>query len=575
MESHEDAVERLIGDYVDRKIDRRQFFKRGAALGLSFGAIGSLLAARGGGAEAAPPPPAESAARTPAAGGKPTVGGILREGYDRDVSRLDPVNTTWWDASLFPCVHETVVTQDVDGKFVPMLAESWKESKGGKEITFKIRKGLKFQGGAPCNAAAVAAALNVVRKNGINAGFWTPVKAVKAGAGNTVKITMAHPYADIYYVLNSGYSAIFNKPTRDKLGDKYGVTSCDGTGPFKLTELVPGSHCSVARWSGYPGPAADFFQNAGKAYLDGVRWEVLLEPATRAQELEAGNVDALHGPAPQDVDRLKKNDDFAVVEFQEWSLYQLGLNYQHTELGFDNVKVRQAFMHAIDRQSIVDSIFFGKASPSYTIVPSAFPYYDKAVEKYGTFDVAKAKSLLDDAGWKAGPGGTRQKNGKKLAFEAITEAYDKTEGLIAQAVQDMLKDVGIDMKLKAVNDFYTDKGFLAKGGPVAYMVKNVWPYMFDASLLFSDSAYVLPACCNASFTKLPELDAAYKDWQSAADEAGLKAAARKALKIAAQQVAFVPIVTPLNVWVHHKKVHGWVPNQPNLYPFYNDVWIEA
>ena len=386
---------------------------------------------------------------------------------------------------------------------------------------------------------------------------------------------MAHPYADLLFVLNSGYSAIFDNKVREELGDKYGVTECDGTGPFTLTELVPGSHCTVARWDAYPGSGSGIFENEGKAFLDGIRWEVLLEPATRAQELEAGNVDALHGPAPQDVDRLKSDDRFAVIEFQEWSLYQLGLNYQQTKLGFDDVKVRQAFMHAIDRQAIVDTIFFGKASPSYTIVPSAFPYYDESVEQYGVFDPEMAGSLLDDAGWTVGDGGVREKNGQQLSFETIIEAYDKTEGLIAQAVQGMLKDVGIDMQLKEVNDFYTDKGFFVEGGPVAYMVKNVWPYMFDASLLFSDSHYFLPNCCNGSFTKIAELDDAFAAWQSASDAAELETASQKALQVAAEQVAFVPIVTPLNVWVHDKKVHGWVPNQPNLYPFYNDVWLES
>ncbi len=585
MTRHEDRVEGLLDEYLERRIDRREFFKRASLLGISLGAAGSLLAACGGGGgqEAAPPPPAASTGAaapppppaTTAAPAAPVVGGTLREGYDRDVSRTDPVNTTWWDASLFPVIHETVVTQDPDGKFVPMMAESWEQSADGTEITFKIRDGLVFQSGAACDAAAVAEALNVVRKGGINAGFWPPVKDVTAEAGNVVKVTLSHPYADLFYVLNSGYSAIFNTKKRDELKNGYGVKAADGTGPFTLTELVPGSHALVTRWEDYPGSVAPFLENKGKAYLDAVRWEVLLEPATRAQELEAGNVDALHGPAPQDVDRLKGNSDFAVIEFQEWSLYQLGVNYKHTELGFDDVKVRQAFMHAIDRQAIVDTIFFGKASPSYTIVPSAFPYYDSSVEQYGTFDVAMAKSLLDGAGWKEGSGGVREKGGKKLSFEAIVEAYDKTEGLVAQAVQGMLANVGIDMKLKSVQDYYTDKGFFTKDGPVAYIVKNVWPYMFDASLLFTDSTYFLPNCCNGSFTKIPALDKAYEEWQSAADDAGLKAAAQKALAVAAEQVAFVPIVTPTSIWVHHKKVHGWAPNQPNLYPFYNDVWIEA
>jgi peptide/nickel transport system substrate-binding protein len=582
---NDDPVERLVDQYVEHRIDRRQFFKRAAALGISVSAAGTLLAACGGGGDGAETAAtsaggeattaaATTAAATTEAAGEPVVGGILLEGYDRDVSRLDPVATTWWDASLFPAVHETVVTQDAEGAFIPMIAESWDQSEDGSTLTFTIRDGLTFQGGSPCDAAAVAAALNVIRQNGINAGFWTPVTDVAAD-GNTVVVTMDHPYADLLYVLNSGYSAIFDNAVREELGDNYGVTACDGTGPFTLTELVPGSHCEVARWDGYAGPGADTFTNQGTAYLDGVRWVVLLEPATRAQELEAGNIQALHGPAPQDVDRLKENSDFAVIEFQEWSLYQLGLNYDRTELGFDDVKVRQAFMHAIDRQAIVDSIFFGKAAPSYTIVPSAFPFYDPAVEEFGTFDADLAASLLDEAGWTAGGDGIREKNGTKLSFETVTEAYDKTEGLVAQAVQEMLKNVGIDLQIKPTNDFFTEKGILVEGGPTAYMIKNVWPYMFDASLLFTDSNYILPACCNVTFTRIPELDQAYAEWQAASNEEELSAAAKKACMIAAEQVAFVPIVTPLNVWVHTQAVHGWAPNQPNLYPFYNDVWIES
>ena len=118
---------------------------------------------RGGDGSATPGADGATEAAT-TEGAAPVVGGILREGYDRDVSRLDPVNTTWWDASLFPAVHETVVTQDVEGNFIPMLAESWEASADGTEITFKIRDGLTFQSGAPCDAAAVATALNVVRK---------------------------------------------------------------------------------------------------------------------------------------------------------------------------------------------------------------------------------------------------------------------------------------------------------------------------------------------------------------------------------------------------------------------------
>jgi peptide/nickel transport system substrate-binding protein len=561
-----DPVERLIDQYVERRMDRRQFFQRAAALGISMSAAGSILAACGGGdeEEAAPPPSADTGAApqpTPpaeTAESAPTQGGILREGYDRDVSRQDPVNQAWWDASGYPVQHETVIARDPDNQFVPMLAESWEVSDDGLTWSIKIRDGLTFHSGAPCDAAAVAACFDEFRdpEKGINAGFWTPVTAVEAGDGNVVLVTMANPYADFVFVLDNGYSAIYNKATRDELGDQYGVEGTDGTGPFTFEEFVPGSHASVARWDAYSGNAAPFIENPGPAHLDGIRWVVLTEPATRAQELEAGNIDALHAPAFQDVERLKGNEDLAVIEFPEMSLYQLGLNFKETDLGFDQVEVRQGISHAIDRQAIVDSVFFGLGVPAHTIVNPAWPFYDPAVEEFSQFDPDLARELL---------------GGRSISFECIVEA-DETEGLVAQAVQAMLSDVGVEMKITSYGAEYFEK---LLEGPQAYMFKQLWSNLFDASLLFADSRNFAPACCNASFSSLPELDAAFLEWQSAANEEELRAASSEAQLVAAEQLPFVPILTPLNVWAHTSRVHGWAPLSSTLYPYYNDVWIEA
>jgi ABC-type transport system substrate-binding protein len=84
----------------------------------------------------------------------------------------------------------------------------------------------------------------------------------------------------------------------------------------------------------------------------------------------------------------------------------------------------------------------------------------------------------------------------------------------------------------------------------------------------------VPACCNASFADVPALDKAFDRWQKAANTAQLKAASKQAQLIFSQTLPFIPIVTPLVVWVHSKKVHGWLPLESNLYPFYNDVWLE-
>ena len=138
---------------------------------------------------------------------------------------------------------------------------------------------------------------------------------------------------------------------------------------------------------------------------------------------------------------------------------------------------------------------------------------------------------------------------------------------------DQGSDFGIDMQFTVYGaDFFAK--FAAPGGPIGYTFKNLWTNMMDASILFAGSANAVPACCNASNAKIPALDKAFDDWQKAGNVAQLKRAAARAQLITAQQLPFIPIVTPSVVWVHAKKVVGWVPNQANLYPFYNDVYIQ-
>jgi peptide/nickel transport system substrate-binding protein len=543
------TIDELVELYTRQQITRRDFFRRSAMVGLTATGAASVLAACGSGSSKSSSAPQSSVA--------PVIGGTLREGYNRDVSPIDPVGTVWWDAGLFPVTHETLLTADASGTFVPLLAERWETSADGLTWTFFLRSGLKFQSGAVCDAAAVAEALTIISKQGVNAGFWTPVNKITATDATTVTMTLDHPYADLPFVINTGYSAIYNPPVRKQLGSGYGTKGVDGTGPFQLVELVPGSHSTYKRWDAYPGAGtSDFFNNKGKAYLDGIEFVVLLEPASRAQELLANSVDALLGPAPQDFETLKANANIATVEFQEWGMYQLGLNFAKTSAGLDKPEVRQAISMAIDRDAICKTIFFDRAVPVYTLVPPAFPWYDKSVEDLHPYDPEKAKSLLASAGF------------PKISFTSIVET-EKTEQVVAQSIQEMLAKVGVNMQLQV----HGADWFTVVGASDAYIVHDVWPYLFDASLLWSGSAYLPPACCNFTNLKVPALDQAYADWQSAKDSDALAAASKTAQTVFADQLPFIPIVTPMNLWAHNKTVHNWLPTQPNLYPFYQDVFL--
>jgi peptide/nickel transport system substrate-binding protein len=204
--------ENLVGALENNHISRRQYIARATALGLSLPAISGILASSGAAAAR------RRVGREAAAA--PRVGGTLREGYDLDFSRMDPINTSWYDPGFF-ALYEAVITLDQKAKFVPQLAQSWSVSSDGKTWTFKIRKGAKFQSGAPLTAASVAAVFNAIispKSGSPQIAMWAPVIKSVATGPTTLQVHLKHPYANLPNVVATGYSRIVNMATRSKLG---------------------------------------------------------------------------------------------------------------------------------------------------------------------------------------------------------------------------------------------------------------------------------------------------------------------------------------------------------------------
>ncbi|MCY3887212.1 MAG: ABC transporter substrate-binding protein [Chloroflexi bacterium] len=518
-------------------------------------------------AEPAPEPVVEEPAG-------PTMGGVLREGYSRGSERMDPIAALWWDASSFPAVHETLFALDENAENLPLLAAGWEISDDGLSWNFQMREGLTFHTGKPINADTVAASLNWTNNpegGGFVFLFWGPVESITATPDNTVRIDFSHPFIGFPTVANNGYATVFDTEIWERLRGDYGTTGEDGgSGPFTLTEYVPGSHLEVARWADYQGSTLPFHQNQGAAYIDGIRWVDVPEAATRAAELEEGNIDALHAPAFSDVQRLKDNPDLVVIENVTWGHYFMGLNHERTNLGFNDPRVRLAISKAINRQAIVDTVFFGSGEPAYGFVPTADKYYDAGVVEFSQYDPETAASLLDAAGWSIGSDGIRESGGDRMSFTLPSEPADE-ETQVAQAVQEFLRDAGVDMNFTPTETVFGD---IIEGDIDGYFFNNLWHDMIDGTLFWAKGEFI-GGCCNGSRADIPEVNEGYDKWIMAANEEEREAASRQIQLAAAEQVPFLPIVTPANVWVHNQRVHGWDPLQPNLYPFYQDVWIEA
>lgn len=554
--SSRDTMFQLLEAHRAHRLSRRDLMVRAAALGVTATALGNLLA--------------RDATAAPARQDEPKTGGTLREGYDLDFSKLDPVATNWYDPA-FHALYDSLLIDAPDGTLQPNLAEKWEVSEDGMTVTFTLKEGGLFHSGRKLDAEAVKEVYEAIKDpaNGSPLGsLFNPVESIEAVDEQTIVLHMSHPYYEVLNVVKTGYWAIANIETRTELAENYGQAGVDGTGPFLFQEWVPGSHTSVTRWDDYPGSIVPYFSNKGKAYLDGIRWETILEGAQRAVKIENGEIDTLRNPLLQDVARLQQNSDLTVSSFSEPSGYIMSTNFERTDLDFHELAMRQAISHAIDRQAIVTALLSDLGSPLYGPITPADIFYDPAVEEFNQFDLDQAKSMVAELGWTPGDDGILTKNGVRHAFSLVVQSESFNRDL-ASVLQASLAELGMEVSVEALDrGSYFNK--IAEGADSS-LFYYLWPVPIDVVILFVGSG-TIPAP-NWSRAKIQSVDDAIAAWQQAANAEELKAAGSEFQLVIAENLPTIPLVVRNSVWVARPNVHGWVPHQYDIYPHYNDVWL--
>lgn len=586
-------IAELTDGYRRKEISRRQFMKRAAAAGVGAAAAASILAACGSD-DPAPTtttaPPATTAgteattttqATTTTAMAGPTMGGTLREGYNRDVSKHDPLTTNWYDPAFF-AIYEAILTNDPSGASVPQFASDYSVSADGLEYRFTIPDGKLSHSGGTINAEMVAEFYRSVQQYSFIAGLAAPVDTYVA-EGNEVVMQMKNAWLGALGPHQTGYWRIININTWKDLsldaageldaGSTYGTETADGTGPFTHEEWVPGSHVLVRRWDDYPGSLVPFFENKGAAYLDAIRWSVIAEGGQRATQLENGDIDTLINPQHQDIGRLESNPDLTVIRHPEWSGYHLAMNRDYEEYFGDRL-TRQGLSHALDREGMVDAILYGNGAPTYGPFPTTDRQYDPAVEQFNQFDVDLANRKLDEAGWTMGSGGVRERNGVPFEFRYAVED-ETTQRVVAEAVAAQFSQVGVRANLDVIDRALHFAEISAPGRDSAEMSLFfwLWPIPLDVLTIFASSGTIpVP---NFSHAIEPRIDEAIAAWQSSATDQEAQAASSAFQLAWAEELPYLPLMNQNATFVHHNRVHGWQPFVWNLYPYYNDTWIEA
>ncbi len=368
------------------------------------------------------------------------VQAVEPQGLDPTVSSPVAAGQVTWQN-----VFEGLVAIDRDGRIVPQLATEWTISEDGLTYTFKLRDGVSFQNGVAFDATTAKFTLERIigeaSTNGQKANY-TAISAIDAPDAGTLVLTLSARNADLLYWL--GYpAAVMVEPSSAPTNG----TDPVGTGPFKVTEWRKGDRVIMAAWDGYWDDAPA---------LKTVTARFIGDAQAQAAALQSGQVDIVGDlDAPELFEQFVANDAFKTVAGAGEMEIVAGMN--NAKPPFNDLRVRQAMMMAVDRPSLIEAVSSGYGTPIGSHFSPANPFYEDLTALF-PYNPEKAKELLAEAGYA---------DGFSFDFKVPTRAYAQRSAEILQAffsqigvtaniqssdfpatwIQDVFKDTNYDMTI--------------------------------------------------------------------------------------------------------------------------------
>jgi peptide/nickel transport system substrate-binding protein len=352
----------------------------------------------------------------------------FRLGVSADALTLDPIassdNPSIWAELL---IYDTLIRPTKDGSGLePGLAEKWTVSPDGKEYVFTLRT-AKFSNGDPVTANDVIFSLKRAAGDKSEWGrFFRPITRYEAVDARTIKMTLDKPFTPMLNNLALFSGSIVPAALVEKNPEAF-FTQPIGSGPFVLKQWNKGEKMVLVKNPNYWQP--------GKPAVDSAEIQVIGEDNTRVLKLQAGELDAIIDVPLNRLAQLKTANDMkaAVADVFRVELVQLNT----TKKPLDDVRVRQALNHAIDKEAIIKSVLYGNAKPAASALP-IMAYHNTELKPY-PFDVAKAKALLAEAGYAKG-----------FHTSMLVPSGDVVYRQVAAIIQDSLKNIGVDVELQAI-----------------------------------------------------------------------------------------------------------------------------
>ena len=437
-------------------------------------------------------------------------------------------------------------------KAQPGLATGWKVSEGGKRIRFTLRQGVHFSDGTPFSAADVVYTMQQL----MDPELHSPTgDAFRSGEGKVVAQAVSPTVVDV----------TFPAPVANlvNLFDTVAIMSAQSPqkemavlGPFYVTEHKAGAYILLKRNPNY-------WRGTQYPYADEVVFRFIPDINTRLNAVKSGEVDFAQ-MTPTQVKDVKDLPNFTLTLVQQnsWQHFDMSIKTERGAKIFGDKNVRTALFQLIDKKTIVDGVLEGTVQVADTVAPTTSPYYNPNVKKY-TYDQTAAKKLLDDAGWKVGADGIREKAGEKLSLTALLSSADAIGKLYWQVIQQNMKAAGVDIKIDTKDAAARSQVWRS----------GQWEIQISRWVLPADPSVTGLYSCKGSNNMTGFCDAAMDEQMTLSDQeldpAKRKAYLFKAQELLAENAFSLPIYYNVNPIVTSKKLGNFKASGTNLGSFWN------
>ena len=366
-----------------------------------------------------------------------------------DAPHYDGQRTTWGPTSdIVNMIQDTLVALDWDGKTpIPYLAKSWDVSADGKTYTFHLRDDVQFCSGKKMTADDVVYTFNRLKSPDTKAPYgWRAgeIKEVRAKGPYTVEYELREPYSELLLQLTMFTNSIHNKDSVEALGKDYGVKGVDGTGPWCFVNWQPRTELVLKRHDAYRwGPK--MYKNPGPVRFERMVIKFIPEDSSRLAAMMSGQFDFTNQFPAQFIAQAKAAPTVQVQEARP-NFQLLYYGFKITRPMVEDQRVREAMSIGINRAEIAKGVLLGNADPAFTFVDPDAQDFAPTTKGIVKEDVERAKRLLDEAGWKVGSDGIREKDGMKLAPK-VYYTMSGNSGKVSEAIQGYMRKIGVDWRL--------------------------------------------------------------------------------------------------------------------------------